>query len=50
MKIVAMLPFKNEEWVLPAYISSLSKIADEIKKIVSNEVDIYNREAIKEWK
>jgi len=36
MKIVAMLPFKNEEWVLPAYISSLSKIADEIIALDDN--------------
>lgn len=30
MKIIALLPVKNESWVLPTYISSMKKIADEI--------------------
>ncbi len=30
MKIIALLPFRNEEWILPTYISSMKLIADEI--------------------
>ncbi len=30
MKIVALLPVKNESWALPSYLSSVSKIADQI--------------------
>jgi glycosyltransferase involved in cell wall biosynthesis len=30
IKIIALLPVKNEEWVLPSYLSSVTKIADQI--------------------
>lgn len=30
MKIIALVPVKNESWALPSYISSVSKIADQI--------------------
>lgn len=30
MKIIALVPIKNESWALPSYISSVSKIADQI--------------------
>lgn len=30
MNIIALLPFKNEAWALPSYLSSVSKIADQI--------------------
>lgn len=30
MKIIALLPFKNEAWVLPTYLSSVTHLADEI--------------------
>lgn len=39
MKIVALLPFKNEEWCLPTYLSTVIKIADEIIAIDDGSVD-----------
>jgi glycosyltransferase involved in cell wall biosynthesis len=39
MKIIALLPVKNEEWVLPTYISSMKKIADEIIVLDDNSTD-----------
>lgn len=39
MKIVALLPVKNEEWVLPSYLSSVSKIADEIIALDDSSID-----------
>ncbi len=30
MNIIALVPFKNEEWVLPAYAASMKRIADSI--------------------
>ncbi|GAA6212658.1 hypothetical protein NBRC116602_23990 [Hyphomicrobiales bacterium 4NK60-0047b] len=30
MKIIALFPVRNEEWILPTYLSSVSQIADEI--------------------
>jgi len=39
MKIIALLPFKNEEWVLPSYIHNVSKVADEIIAIDDGSVD-----------
>jgi glycosyltransferase involved in cell wall biosynthesis len=39
MKIIALLPFKNEAWALPSYISSISKIADEIIALDDSSTD-----------
>lgn len=39
MKIVALTPVKNEEWILPTYISSMNKIADEIIILDDNSTD-----------
>ena len=39
MKIIALLPFKNEEWVLPSYIHNVTKVADEIIAIDDGSVD-----------
>src|SRR6056297_1917817 len=30
MKIIALLPVKNEAWILPTFISSVKNVADEI--------------------
>ncbi len=30
MKLIALLPVKNEEWILPAYISTVAPVVDEI--------------------
>lgn len=39
MKIIALLPFKNEAWVLPTYLSSVTKIADEIVALDDGSTD-----------
>lgn len=39
MKIVALLPFKNEAWILPTYLSSVAKIADEIVALDDESTD-----------
>ncbi len=39
MKIIALLPFKNEAWSLPSYISTVSKIADEIIALNDSSTD-----------
>lgn len=39
VKIIALLPVKNEEWVLPSYLSSVKKIADHIIALDDNSVD-----------
>lgn len=39
MKIIALLPVKNEAWVLPSYLSSVSKIADEIIALDDSSTD-----------
>ncbi len=39
MKIIALLPVKNEAWVLPTYISSVLKIADEIIALDDGSTD-----------
>ncbi len=39
MKIIALVPVKNEEWILPTYISSMKKIADEIIVLDDNSTD-----------
>lgn len=39
MKIIALLPFKNEEWILPTYISDLSGIVDQIIGIDDGSTD-----------
>jgi len=39
MKIIALLPFKNEEWVLPSYLYNTTKIVDEIISIDDGSID-----------
>lgn len=39
MKIIALLPFKNEAWILPTYLSSITKIADEILALDDGSTD-----------
>ncbi|HZS43080.1 MAG TPA: glycosyltransferase [Candidatus Paceibacterota bacterium] len=39
MKIIALLPVKNEEWVLPFYLKSMQEIADEIIALDDNSTD-----------
>jgi len=39
MKIIALLPFKNEEWILPSYLSNVKPICDEIIAIDDGSVD-----------
>ncbi len=39
MKIIALLPVKNESWILPTYLSSMKKIADEIIAIDDGSTD-----------
>lgn len=39
MKIIALLPVKNEAWVLPSYISSVSKVANEIIALDDGSTD-----------
>jgi glycosyltransferase involved in cell wall biosynthesis len=39
MRIIALVPIKNEAWILPTYISSMKKIADEIIVLDDNSTD-----------
>ncbi len=39
MKIIALLPFKNEEWILKEYINSIKKITDFIIAFDDNSTD-----------
>ena len=39
MKIVALLPFKNEEWCLPSYLHNTLKVVDEIIAIDDGSID-----------
>ena len=39
MKIVALLPFKNEEWILPTYLSNVLPVVDEIIGIDDGSTD-----------
>ena len=39
MKVIALLPFKNEEWCLPAYLHNTKVIADEIIAIDDGSTD-----------
>ena len=39
MKVMALLQFKNEEWILPTYLSSVCKIVDEIIAIDDGSTD-----------
>ena len=39
MKIIALLPFKNEEWILPSYLHNTTKIVDEIISIDDGSID-----------
>ena len=40
MKIIALLPVKNEAWILSAYLSSVTKVADEIIALDDGSVDL----------
>ena len=39
MKVIALLPFKNEEWILPTYLSNVLPIVDEIIALDDNSTD-----------
>jgi hypothetical protein len=39
MKLVALLTFKNEAWILPAYLSSVAPVVDEIVAIDDGSTD-----------
>jgi len=39
MKIIALLPFRNEEWCLPSYLHNTTKIVDEIIAIDDGSID-----------
>lgn len=39
MKIIALLPVKNEEWILSTYIHSMKSVADEIIALDDNSID-----------
>jgi hypothetical protein len=39
MKLIALLPFKDEEWILPAYLSSVAPVVDEIVAIDDGSTD-----------
>ncbi len=39
MKVIALLPFKNEELILPTYLSSMTQIADQIIAIDDGSTD-----------
>ena len=39
MKIIALLPVKNEEWVLPSYLYNTTKIVDQIISIDDGSTD-----------
>ena len=39
MKIIALLPFKNEEWILPTYLSNILQVVDEIIALDDGSTD-----------
>ena len=39
MKVISLLPFKNEEWVLPSYLHSIKRLSDEIIAIDDGSTD-----------
>ena len=39
MKIIALLPFQNEEWILPTYLSNVLPVVDEIIGIDDGSTD-----------
>ena len=39
MKVISLLPFKNEEWVLPTYLHSIKRLSDEIIAIDDGSTD-----------
>lgn len=40
MRIIALLPVKNESWALPSYLSSITKIADQIIALNDSSTDL----------
>lgn len=43
MKLVALLPFKDEEWILPTYLSSIVPVVDEIVAVDDGSTDASRR-------
>jgi len=39
MKVIALVPFKNEEWILPTYLSNVLPVVDEIIAIDDGSTD-----------
>ncbi len=39
MKVIALVPFKNEEWILPTYLSNVLPIVDEVIAIDDGSTD-----------
>ena len=39
MKVIGLLPFKNEEYFLPTYLSNVTKVCDEIIAVDDNSTD-----------
>ena len=39
MKIIALVPFKNEEWILPTYLSNVLPVVDEVIAIDDGSTD-----------
>jgi glycosyltransferase involved in cell wall biosynthesis len=39
MKIITLLPFKNESWILPTFLSNVKPISDEIIALDDNSTD-----------
>ena len=39
MKVISLLPFKNEEWVLQSYLHSIKRLSDEIIAIDDGSTD-----------
>ena len=39
MKVIALIPFKNEGWILPTYLSNVLPVVDEIIGIDDGSTD-----------